>query len=413
LYSARDISDAIQAKKDREAKEQKSEFLAIMAHEIRTPLHQITGFIDLLDQTTDLDEEQRSYVKPLKTCTKGLLTVISDVLDYSKLEAGKMKIECIPYEPKSVLEGALEAVRATCEEKDLSLTMDWGKEIPFTLSGDPNRLRQILLNLLSNAVKFTKRGGIHVQVRTDFPGPDLQKCRKRKVSKLNNREAQDTKLKIKFVVIDTGLGIMEEHQKLIFHRYHQGALSVAREHGGTGLGLSICKLLVERMGGRIGVQSDYGLGSSFWFCLPADIPSEPEVPEPTEEDTDETDGMTILVAEDNKINQKLVKRMLERLGHRPIIAENGKEAIEMVERDTFDLVLMDVQMPVMDGIEATRRLRMLGYSDLPIVGLTASVTRSDFADLGFNDWLAKPVPLKELRIKLRQYQKSCLVHKVQ
>jgi CheY-like chemotaxis protein len=373
-------------------------------------LHQITGFIDLLDQTTNLDEEQRSYVKPLKSCSQGLLTVISDVLDYSKLEAGKMKIECIPYEPKSVLEGALEAVRTTCEEKGLNLTMDWDKEIPFRLSGDPNRLRQILLNVLSNAVKFTKTGGIHVQVHTEYP--DL--TRKRKVATLNSKkEVDDIRPTIKFVVTDTGTGILEEHKKLIFHRYHQGALSVAREHGGTGLGLSICKLLLKWMGGSIGVESEFGQGSSFWFCLPAEIPTEPEVAESPEDEICEVIGMNILVAEDNKINQKLVKRMLERLGHRPTIAENGKEAIEMIERNTYDLVLMDVQMPVMDGLEATRRLRMLGYSDLPIVGLTASVTRSDFAELGFNDWLAKPVPLKDLRAKLHQYQKASLLHKIQ
>jgi len=411
LYSARDISDKVQAKKERKEKEQKSEFLAIMAHEIRTPLHQIIGFIDLLDQTTELDREQRSYVKLLKSCAHGLLTVISDVLDYSKLEAGKMHLESIPYEPKSVLEATLEAVRASCEEKGIYLTFDWNKDIPFKLLGDPNRLRQVLLNLLSNAVKFTKKGGIHVLVQF-IPG-SLDSCnrqqeKQRKLNAITEQRQEDTPALIKFIVKDTGMGILPEHQSLIFHRYNQGALSIARKHGGTGLGLSICKLLVKRMGGTIGVESEFGQGSSFWFCLPAEIPNEPDAAEAADDElVSETEGLKILVAEDNKINQKLVKRMLERLGHTPTIAENGKEAIELIDKDhKFDLVLMDIQMPVMDGLEATRRLRMLGYSDLPIIGLTASVARSDFTELGFDDWLAKPVPMKALKMKLHHLRQS-------
>jgi len=405
LYSARDMSDAILAKKKREASEQKSEFLAIMAHEIRTPLHQITGFIDLLDQTTDLDKEQRSYVKLLKSCTQGLITVISDILDYSKLEAGKMKLEHIPYEPKSVCEGTLQAVRASCEEKDLYLTLDWNKAIPYKLCGDPNRLRQILLNLLSNAVKFTKKGGIHVQVILE----EKEGGKRRKISrKIADDEAKNSKPMVKFIVQDTGSGIEEENQSLIFQQYHQGPLSTARMHGGTGLGLAICMLLVEQMGGTIGVESVFGQGSSFWFCLPAEVPTEMDASESSEDEMTETRGLSILVAEDNKINQKLVKRMLERLGHTPTIVENGKEAIEAVGKNKFDVVLMDIQMPIMDGLEATRRLRMLGYDALPIYGLTASVSRSHFSELGFNDWIAKPVPMKDLKAKLYLLQRNSI-----
>ncbi|KAL3913110.1 MAG: hypothetical protein SGILL_006622 [Bacillariaceae sp.] len=409
LYSARDISDAIQAKKDREAKERKSEFLAIMAHEIRTPLHQIIGFTDLLDQTKNLDADQKSYIKLLQQCSQGLLTVISDVLDYSKLEAGKMKIEHIPYEPKAVMEGAMSAVQSSCEEKGIFFTLDWNKDLPFKLCGDPNRLRQILLNLLSNAVKFTSEGGIHVLVECEVTGdrPTTQLSSKKR--KTSGKGLQVAKKMIRFIVTDTGMGIPEEHQSMIFRQYHQGALSIAREHGGTGLGLSICKLLVESMGGTLGLESEVSKGSSFWFTLPIEVPKEANVVDPLEDDTMSIGGgLKILVAEDNQINQKLAKRMLERLGHKPDIAENGKVAIEKVQLNSYDLVLMDIQMPVMDGLEATKRLRMMGYTDLQIIGLTASVSRSDFSELGFDDWLPKPVPFKDLKTRLYRVQQTML-----
>jgi signal transduction histidine kinase/ActR/RegA family two-component response regulator len=391
LYSARDISDALLAKKEREASIKKSEFLAIMAHEIRTPLHQVTGFIDLLD-LTELDVEQKSFVKLLKSSANGLMTVINDVLDYSKLEAGQMKLETIPYEPLSVMEGVMSAVRSSCEEKRLYLSLDWNKDIPFKLLGDPNRLRQILLNLLSNAVKFTKQGGIHVQVQS-----------------LNKRDRKGRPM-LRFEVRDTGMGINDEGQTLVFKQYQQANTSVARQFGGTGLGLSICQLLVQNMEGLIGVESELGKGSTFWFILPAELPGEDDVAELIdEEETADLGGLNVLVAEDNKVNQKLVANMLKRMGHKATISQNGKEAIERIQEDPqkYDVVLMDIQMPVMDGLEATRRLRSLGHTDLPIYGLTASVQRANFFDLGFNDWIAKPIPMKVLKAKLyrlKQYQ---------
>jgi signal transduction histidine kinase len=330
LYSARDMTDAIQAKKEREARERKSEFLAIMAHEIRTPLHQVMGFIELLDQTTDLSDEQQAYVNLLNSCAKGLMTVISDVLDYSKLEAGKMKLENIPFEPRSVTEGSIEAVRSSCEERGLYLILDWHKDIPFRISGDPNRLRQILLNLLSNAVKFTKEGGIHVQVLL-----------KPQHSSSSREQGQYTSRSVHFVVKDSGMGIAEEHQRFVFSQYNQGSVSVARNFGGTGLGLSICKSLVSRMGGSIGVESEFGKGSSFWFSLPLVVPVDIEVAEPVARGTMERVGreLNILIAEDNKINQKLMNRMLDRMGHKCATAANGKEAIEAVGNGKFDLCL--------------------------------------------------------------------------
>lgn len=386
LYSANDKTDAIRAEEERKAREQKSEFLAIMAHEIRTPLHQVTGFIDLLDQTA-LNVEQRSYVRLLKSSAQGLMTVISDVLDYSKLEAGKMKLECIPYEPLCVVEGSLAAVRTSCEEKKLYLNLEWNKGIPYKLKGDPNRLRQVLLNLLSNAVKFTQRGGISVKA---LP-----------VS------GEGGKPMVRFEVSDTGIGISAEHKTIIFRKYQQANASVARNFGGTGLGLSICQLLTQNMGGSIGVESELGLGAMFWVTLPADIPDEVDISETPEDDpSEDLGGLHILIAEDNKVNQKLLVNMLKRMGHTSEIACNGKIAIEMIEHSDYDVVLMDIQMPVMDGLEATRRLRTMGYASLPVYGLTASVARSDFQELGFNDWIAKPIPMKDLKSKLNRLRRK-------
>lgn len=327
LYIAADKTDAVRAREERKAREQKSEFLAIMAHEIRTPLHQVTGFIDLLDQTT-LDTEQKSFVRLLKSSAQGLMTVISDVLDYSKLEAGKMKLESIPYEPLSVVEGSMAAVRSSCEEKGLTLELRWNKDTPFKVMGDPNRLRQILLNLLSNAVKFTKNGGITVSAKA--------------IKGAHNITAPETSSMIRFEVADTGMGIGEENQKIIFRKYQQANASVARYFGGTGLGLSICKLLTENMGGQIGVESQLGKGTTFWVALPAKVPTDEHLSDILEDDpTEKFESLNILVAEDNKVNQKLLASMLKRMGHTSSLAMNGKEAIALLEDHEYDAVLME------------------------------------------------------------------------
>ena len=392
LYNAQDKTDFHAAEKERVASTKKSEFLAIMAHEIRTPLHQVIGFLDLLEQSNPLSEEQDGYIKVLQASAQGLMTVISDVLDISKLEAGEMKIESILYEPRSVMEGSIAAVKQTCEDKGLSLTIDWSKEIPFRVIGDPNRVRQILLNLLSNAIKFTTNGSIHVQ-------------------------AKITKSDVgcgKFVYIsveDTGVGLSAENQDRVFSKYHQAHSSTARTNGGTGLGLSICKSLVHAMGGKIGVESDLGEGSTFWFALPLRNASKEAMDRhchtctvDTTCDSHSIHPLNILVAEDNVVNQKLISKMLKRLGHDSTIAANGQIALGMLaeRHNHFDVVLMDVQMPVMDGLEATKRLRARGYTNLPIIALTASVKQCDFQDLGFDDWLPKPTKLNQLQVKLQK-----------
>ena len=436
LYNAIDKSDAQTAIREKEARVQKSEFLAIMAHEIRTPLHQVTGYIDLLAQTTALTPEQRGYVDTLQTSAEGLMTVISDVLDYSKLEAGQLKIETIPYEPLRVVEGSMEAVKARCDTKGLQLKIHCasGSAIPFRIMGDPNRVRQVLLNFLSNAIKFTKPAGeIRIEARTIHKDdPELQYYISNCQIRMGRQDLERNHERyIQFTVSDTGMGISKEHQKLVFEKYNQGNLSSARQFGGTGLGLSICSILVQSMGGFIGVTSQLGMGSDFWFLLPLTVPIEkctltksntngvlPPGLNGGLETTEENDSgyeeisLNILVAEDNKINQKLICNMLKRLGHRTTIAENGQQAVELAQdaRSSFSCVLMDIQMPVMDGLEATRRLRTLGHVDLPIFGLTASVKQHNYKELGFDDWLAKPVRLNVLRDKLFQVMEGKLLH---
>ena len=378
-YSARDISDIVNAKKETQLNIERAEFFAIMAHEIRTPLFQVTGFIDLLDQT-NLNSDQKGYVKLLQTSAMSLMAVINDVLDYSKLEAGKLKLSMLPFEPKAVVDGSLAAVSPSVEEKGLILNNFFATGVPVKLMGDPNRLRQILLNLLQNAVKFTHKGSVE----------------------LSTERLEDTsgRVVLRFSVKDTGIGIDSSNLSNIFRQYNQAAPAIATAYGGTGLGLSISKSLVSCMGGSIGVDSTIGKGSTFWFQVPFDRPK--VVPQPTAETAaaaEEQGGLSILVAEDNGVSQKLITKMLGRLGHKVKVVENGLLCVQEVQKGGYDLILMDIQMPVMDGIDATKEIRSLGLT-LPIVGLTASVRREDFQDLGLNEWIGKPVRLKELKTKI-------------
>jgi signal transduction histidine kinase/CheY-like chemotaxis protein len=384
IYSARDISGIMQAAKEEADRinREKSEFFAVMAHEIRTPLHQVVGFIELLAKTI-LNGEQADFVSMLQSSTNALMAIINDLLDFTKLEGGKMTLEKIPFEARGVIEGCLAAVAHQAEEKGVHIKTKIASGIPVKLVGDPNRLRQILLNILSNAVKFTGKGVISMTA---------------------TRLADDEKLVVlRFAVKDTGIGICSKNSSRIFNAYQQADASVCRNYGGTGLGLAICKDLVENMNGTIGFESEIGEGTTFWFELPFERHQKTGlIPKSHQVDCDiEVTGLRILVAEDNKVNQKVVSAMLKRLGHFPTIVDNGQSAVDEIElrHDDYDLVLMDVQMPVMDGIDATKEIRNNGYgeSDLPIVGLTASMQNVDWNQIGMNDCLKKPIRMVDLK----------------
>ena len=366
-----------------QAARSKSEFLATISHELRTPLNSIIGFSRLvLDDEgrgeTPLPATARRYVELVRDASTTLHAIVDDVLDYSRIEAGGFELAPAPFQLRQMVENAIEIVRAGAEQRGLALSLTIGEEVPRLVIGDHNRLRQILLNLMGNAIKFTASGGVEVSVALD---PDSA---------------------IRWAVRDTGIGIAPDKQHLLFKRFSQVDQSIARRFGGSGLGLAICERLASAMGGTIGVDSAPGEGSCFWFTT-----SFPEVATLTAEPSPETSTRArpprtvapqrILLAEDFELNQLLAVALLEKAGHEVIVVANGSEALERVQAERFDLVLMDVQMPVMDGIEATRRIRALGggFRALPIIALTANVMPDDiarFRDNGMDDHIGKPIP---------------------
>jgi signal transduction histidine kinase len=407
LYSARDISEVKHARKVALDANLKSEFMAVMAHEIRTPLHQIVGYTDLL-ALTDLSPEQSEQLNMISNSTGLLMAIINDLLDYSKLENGKLQLESICFTAVSVLKSCVAAVENEAFSKGLELSSDISGEIPSELIGDPNRLRQILLNLLQNAIKFTEKGSIALIVK-------------------KIQDDSNTVL-LSFEIKDTGIGIDQSRKEIIFEKYQQAHASVARNYGGTGLGLAICKSLSEIMGGSIKLESKLGHGSSFIVEIPfkkstnsnRDYKRQVKVSQCAPgkrqrisciDSEEEMFGFKILVAEDNKVSQKMVKSMLQRMGHDVTIAENGQIALDVLRSADFDLVLMDIQMPVMDGITATRLIRGLGgnKSMLPVVGLTASYQHSDleyYHGIGMNSCLGKPVRIDTLK---KEIENSLLI----
>jgi len=382
----------------------KNEFLTNMSHEIRTPINGILGGSQLLSDTS-LNAQQQQYLEIINTSAESLLIIINDILDFSKIEAGKLKLNTVDFNLHHSIQTVVELLQANAYEKGIELKTKYGNDIPTDCHGDSGRLRQILINLIGNAIKFTSQGGITVAVeKVEILPPQFEKTTGEFVT-------------LKISVIDTGIGIDTRQCEQLFEKFTQADGSSTREFGGTGLGLSICHRLIELMGGEIGVISKKGQGSTFWFTVTLPIVTAPlavssplESPSNTKSVSQLSKTLNILLVEDNHTNQMVAKIVLRKMGYNVTIANNGKEAVEKTATAAFDIVLMDLQMPVMNGYQATKAIRQReqqqGKSPLTIIAMTAHSMSSDkeqcFA-VGMNDYLLKPFKREKLQEKLLQW----------
>jgi PAS domain S-box-containing protein len=361
----------------------KQQFLSNMSHEIRTPMNAIIGFTKVVLKT-ELTVKQKEYLSAIKISGDALIVLINDILDLAKVDAGKMTFEHTPFKMSLSLSAMLHLFETKIQEKNLTLIKEYDPRIPEVLVGDPVRLHQIILNLVSNAVKFTTIGNITVRVSL--------------------LEEDEENVRIEFAVSDTGIGIPENKMKHIFENFQQATSGTSRLYGGTGLGLAIVKQLVEPQGGIIKVTSKPDEGSTFSFILPFKKTSSAAQLENTLTELDaEIKNIKVLVVEDIALNQLLTKTQLDDFGFECTIASNGKIAIERLKENTFDIILMDLQMPEMNGFEATEYIRKTLNLKLPIIALTADVTTVDLAQckaVGMNDYIAKPVDDRLLYSKI-------------
>ena len=385
----RTLEELTAAKKElEESMKVKAQFMANMSHEIRTPMNAVIGFTDLLLKT-QLSPEQKQYIDAVKTSGKNLLVIINDILDFSKIESGKLEFEQINFRLSQVISTVTELMLPKAGEKNIRLSTRIDQNIPDHLIGDPTRLNQILLNLVGNGIKFTNQGEVKITV-------DLQ-------SEINGMEA------LKFSIIDTGIGIPEDKLSNLFKAFTQVSNETTRKYGGTGLGLVIAKQLIELQGGTISVQSKVGEGSTFSFHLKFKKSNTIETGQKNSIenlDIKELEGLTVLLVEDNLLNQILAKKILTDWKLKVEVAENGLIAIDKLEKSNFDLILMDIQMPEMDGYAATQYIREKMLSpkqDTPIIAMTAHALTGEAEKClkaGMNDYISKPFDTKVLHSKI-------------
>ncbi|TQV67775.1 response regulator [Exilibacterium tricleocarpae] len=366
-----------------EANRLKSGFLALMSHEIRTPLNGLLSMIKLIARS-DLSERQRSYVKALDYSGNALMSMLNSLLDYSKLEARNIELEAIAFDPRSVLESIVILMSARASEKGLILSSKIEKQLPPQVIGDPNRLRQVLLNLIGNGIKFTNRGVVNLYAK------EIHRT--------------GTTVTIRFEVEDSGIGIDKEDQAKVFDMFTQADASITRRFGGTGLGLSICRRLVELMGGELALDSEVGVGSNFHFTLQLPYSLEPVI----ETKADRQAGaitarsLRVLLVDDIELNRVAAAGLLEHEGHKVTLAESARQALEKLQRHSFDIVLMDIHMPDMDGVLATQHIRQFKdpvKAGIPVIALTANANvqqRREYIEAGIDDVVSKPLDVDEL-----------------
>ena len=379
----------------------KSQFLANMSHEIRTPMNGVLGMLQLLELSF-LTPEQQKYVHTIRTGGESLLSIINEILDFSKVEAGKVELESVPLQIHPLLQSVADLLQTKAEEKGLSIFLDVHPDIPEILYGDVSRLRQVLINLIGNAIKFTEKGHIHITVES--VGQSISQTQ------------------LYFQIRDTGIGIQPEQMTRLFQPFMQADASTTRKYGGTGLGLAISMGLVQMMGGDMGVQSQLGKGTNFYIMIPFELPPgqdqlhslprSQQLPKAQLSPVLAYDyPLNILLAEDNEMNQIVAESVFEKMGYEITMVENGQEAVKEATQGSFDIIFMDLQMPVMDGIRATQQIReRMGEESAPvIIAMTADAlngTKEDCFAAGMNDFLSKPFALEDLQALLQKWGRS-------